>query len=42
MLPVGGLGLPPNTDVMRRMKVDLPQPTERFTGYCQTDTFKFC
>ena len=27
--PAGGLGLPPNTEVMRRMKVDLPQPAEK-------------
>jgi hypothetical protein len=26
-LPVGGLGLPPKMEVMRRMKVDLPHPT---------------
>ena len=28
-VPAGGLGLPPNTEVMRRMNVDLPQPAER-------------
>ena len=26
--PAGGSGLPPKTPVMRRMKVDLPQPVQ--------------
>jgi len=25
-IPAGGFGLPPNTEVMRLIKVDLPQP----------------
>ena len=31
--PEGGLGLPPNTEVMRRMNVDLPQPAETYHQY---------
>lgn len=27
--PAGGLGLPPNTEVIRRMNVDLPQPAHQ-------------
>jgi hypothetical protein len=30
--PAGGRGAPPKTPVMRRMKVDLPQPERRFVG----------
>ncbi len=30
--PAGGLGLPPKMDVMRRMKVDLPQPVRGGMG----------
>jgi len=30
--PAGGRGAPPKTPVMRRMKVDLPQPEMRFVG----------
>jgi len=26
VIPAGGFGLPPNTEVMRLIKVDLPQP----------------
>ena len=26
IIPAGGFGLPPNTEVMRLIKVDLPQP----------------
>ena len=34
MSPAGGLGLPPKTDVMRLMKVDLPHPV----GYRKEDS----